>query len=325
MGILPPKSKKKMTINFATFFNSIMSIYLFEGLFILFFFIVDCITFFLMKKLSLKKALANFIFWLLVALAFFVITYFNFSEIKAKEFLAGYTLERVLSLDNIFVFYIIFNFFKLNEESRERILFWGIILAIILRAIFIFIGAALIAKFSFLMYIFGAFLIFTGIKLVIIDEAKENDLNKNPVVRFFKKILPTTTELKGSEFTTRIKGKLFFTPAFIVMILVGITDIVFALDSIPAIFGITLDPFIVITANFFSLMGLRAIFSLITHIIKGFYYIKYALCLILVFIGVKMLIVNYIHIPISISLSFILGTIGLAILASVIKLKLVKN
>jgi tellurite resistance protein TerC len=302
-----------------------MSIYTFELVFILACFIIDCFMFFKLKRLSFKGAVLNFFFWLAIALIFAGIIFFGFNKITAKEFLAGYFLERTLSLDNIFVFYVIFSFFKINEEGKERVLFWGIVLAIILRAIFIFVGAVLIEKFSFLMYIFALFLIFTGLKLILAKESEDKDFNNNRIVKFLKKILPTTDKFQDDDFTMRINGKLFFTPIFITMLLVGFTDIVFALDSIPAIFGITKDPFVVATANFFSLMGLRAIFYLISHIMKHFYYIKYALSAILIFIGIKMMLAGFYHIPITYSLAFIVGSIGLSIIASILFKKNANN
>jgi tellurite resistance protein TerC len=295
-----------------------MNLHLFEVLFLLACFILDCFLFFKFKRLSFKGALINFGFWTAVALGFFASLYFGFNEVKATEFLAGYILERTLSLDNIFVFYIIFNFFKISTEAKQRVLFWGIIIAIILRFLFIFIGAELVSRFYFLMYLFGLFLLFTGLKLLFAKEGNEDDFSNNIIVRICKKILPTTNKTKGDDFTMKIDGKIFFTPVFLVMVLVGFTDLIFALDSIPAIFGITLDPFIVMTANFFSLMGLRAIFFLIAEIIKRFYYIKYALSAILVFIGVKMLIAQIYHISTFYSLLFILGSIGLSILVSLV-------
>ena len=192
-------------------------------------------------------------------------------------------------------------------------------MAIIMRAIFIFLGAVLIEKFGFIMYFFGAFLIFTGIKMVMTQESETVEFDKNLIVRALKKIFPTTNQVDGDKFTIKIQGKTFFTPVFIVLILIAFIDVVFALDSIPAIFGITLDPFIIVTANFFSLMGLRAIFSLITIIIKRFYYIKYALSLILVFVGMKMLIVNFYHVPVSYSLIFIFVSIFVSIIFSIFK------
>jgi tellurite resistance protein TerC len=296
-----------------------MSLYLFEAIYILLFFIVDCIMFVKIKHFSFRGAILNFLFWIAVTLTFFAIVYFSFSQVKASEFLAGYILERTLSFDNIFVFYIIFKFFKLEGKSQERILFWGIIMAIIMRAIFIFLGAVLIQKFGFIMYFFGAFLIFTGIKMVITKESETAEFDKNLIVRALKKIFPTTNQVDGDKFTIKINGKTFFTPVFIVLILIAFIDVVFALDSIPAIFGITLDPFIIVTANFFSLMGLRAIFSLITIIIQRFYYIKYALSLILVFVGIKMLIANFYHVPVGYSLGFIFVSIFVSIIFSIFK------
>jgi tellurite resistance protein TerC len=256
-----------------------------------------------------------------VALAFFAFLNFCFDPIKAKEFLAGYILERTLGLDNIFVFLIIFNFFKVNKEGIERVLFWGILIAIVLRAIFIFVGAALISKFYFVMYIFGAFLVFTGIKLLFMKEGNEDGMEKNFIVRCVNKFLPTTNKFEGDKFIIKENNKNLFTPLFITMVVVAFSDLIFALDSIPAIFGVTLDPFIVLTANFFSLMGLRAMFSLITHVVESFYYLKYALSIILVFVGVKMLIEHYFHISISVSLGIIFGAISIAIIASIFKSK----
>ncbi len=293
-----------------------MNIYTFELIFMLCCFILDCIIFFKVKHFTFRGAVVNFAFWKVVALIFFAILFFEFDKIVAKEFLAGYFLERTLSLDNIFVFYIIFSFFKLTEEGKERVLFWGIIMAIILRACFIFVGAALIAKFNFLMYFFALFLIFTGIKLIIVKE-KEQDFSQNKIINFIKKIIPTTEKMQGDDFTMKINGKLFFTPIFIAMVFVGFTDLIFALDSIPAIFGITTNPFVVLTANFFSLMGLRAIFFLIANVMKHFYYIKYALSAILVFIGIKMMIAPFYHVPIAYSLGFICVSIALSILVSI--------
>ena len=249
--------------------------YLFEITFILICFIIDCVIFFKFKKLSFKGSIINFCFWILVSLLFFITIYFNFSPVKAKEFLSGYLLERTLSLDNIFVFYIIFNFFKISDLAQQRVLFWGIIIAIILRVIFISLGVVLVNKFYFLMYIFGIFLVFTGVKMFFITDNIDKDFSKNIVVKCCKKILPITNKVDGIHFISKINNKIFFTPVFLVMLLIGLVDIIFALDSIPAIFGITLDPFIVITANFFSLMGLRAIFFLILEIISRFYYIKH--------------------------------------------------
>lgn len=282
--------------------------------------LIDIILFFKVRHLSFKGSVLLFLFWVAVTLIFFAFLHFGYDPTKAKEFIVGYTLERTLSLDNIFVFYVIFSFFKINEEGKERIIFWGILLAIVLRILFILAGAVIIAKFSFVLYLFGLFLIFTGIKLLIIkDDDKEKDFEQNTLVKIFKKLLKTTPKFEGDKFYIIENGVKLFTPLFIVMLLIAFSDIIFALDSIPAIFGITLDPLIVITANFFSLMGLRAIFFLITHVIDYFYYIKYALSVILVFIGIKMLIAGFYHIPISFSLMFIFASIAIAIIFSIIK------
>lgn len=297
-----------------------MSFYLSEAILVLFFFGIDIAMFLKLKKLSFKGSIYVFLFWILVALGFFVMLKVNVGDLKAQEFLAGYILERTLSLDNIFVFYVIFNFFKIHEKSKERVLFWGIILAILLRILFIFVGAALVVKFAFLMYIFGGFLVLTGIKLLLSsEEGQGQDFNKNFIVKNFKRVFRATDKFDGDKFYIIENGRRVFTPLFIVMVLIAISDVIFALDSIPAIFGITLDPYIVIFANFFSLMGLRAIFCLISNIISYFYYIKYALSAILVFIGIKMMIMKFYHVPIFYSLLFIFGSIFIAIILSVLR------
>lgn len=295
------------------------SLHLFELIFISIFFLIDTFIFLKYKTFTFKGALLNFAFWLVVALSFFAILFMGFGEVKAGEFLTGYILERILSIDNIFVFYIIFQFFKLDRNIAQKILFLGIILAMLLRVIFILIGAKLVSQFYFVMYFFGAFLIFTGLKLLFVKDDEENqDFSNNIIVKICKKFLPIDEKSTSKNFTIIKNGKLFFTPIFLVMILVGFTDVLFALDSIPAIFGITLDSSIIIMANFLSLMGLRAIFFLISNVIEKFHYIKYALSLILTFIGVKILLANFVHIPVVYSLSFVVISVIIAILLSII-------
>ena len=247
-----------------------MSVYLFEAIFMIACFAIDAIMFFKIKKISFKSSILIFIFWTLVSLAFFTVIYTGFSKTMATEFLTGYILERTLGLDNMFVFILLFASFKVPAEGKERILFWGIVGAILLSILFIYLGAALIATFSFVMYIFGFFLVLTGLKLLVKKE--EKDLKDSKIIKFFQNIIPSTKQYEGDKFYIKQKGRALFTPLFLVLLFVAVVDIIFAIDSIPAIFGITKDPFVVVTANFFSLMGFRAMFFLVSHLMNYFYY-----------------------------------------------------
>lgn len=278
--------------------------------------IVDIISFVKIQKFSFKGSILNFAFWLLMALLFCLHLNLHYSSVQAKEFLAGYTLERILSLDNIFVFYITFKLFNVSEEGQKKVIFGGILIAIILRILFIMLGSILLSKFSFIMYLLGLFLVCTGIKLLFQKESKKVKTEEGMLVKFLRKVFRITPDFHGNKFYIIDNKKILFTPLFLVMMLISILDIVFALDSIPAIFGITQNIFIVITANFFSLMGLRAMFYLITHLIEYCNYIKYSLAAILVFIGVKMLVGGFYHIPVIYSLLFIFISVGIAIMCS---------
>lgn len=293
-----------------------MSVYLFELIFMGACLVLDIFLFFKIKRPSMLSAGLIFGFWLLVAVVFFISLYFGFNQEIGMEFLTGYVLERSLGLDNLFVFVVIFSSFKITETGKERVLFWGIMGAIVLRIIFIYIGATLIEKFAFMMYIFGGFLLLTGIKLLFKKES-EGNVRESLIVRFFKSILPFSSNSKTDKFYEKKK----FTPLFLVLLFVAFVDVVFAIDSIPAIFGITNDPFVVLTANFFSLVGFRAMFFLVSHLMDYFYYIKYALSGILIFIGIKMLLLEFMHVPVVYSLGFIFASIAIAIYASLLKMK----
>ena len=233
----------------------------------------------------------------------------------AMQFMTGYLVEKSLSVDNIFVFLMIFSYFSIPAEHQKRALIIGIIGAIILRAILILMGAWLLESFHWLLYVFGAFLLVTGIKMWI-SANKEPDIADNPVLKFLKRHLPISKQLDGEKFTTQINGSKFYTPLFVVLIMIGVTDVIFAVDSIPAIFAITEDPFIVLTANVFAILGLRALYFLLADLADRFHLLAYGLALVLIFIGTKMLIIDFYKIPIGVALLVTAGLIAGSIFAS---------
>jgi tellurite resistance protein TerC len=236
----------------------------------------------------------------------------------ALAFLTGYLIEKSLSVDNIFVFILIFSFFGVPAAYQHRVLFWGILGALVMRGIFIAIGAALLKEFHWVIYIFGAFLIFTGIRMAVQQEMEVHP-EHNPVVRFFRKLMPVTKNFEGGKFFVRHAGKLMATPLFLVLLVVESTDLVFAVDSIPAIFAVTEDPFIVYTSNVFAILGLRALYFLLANVMDKFQYLKLGLSAVLTFIGVKMVITDFYKIPIGISLAVVAGILTISILASLWK------
>ena len=265
---------------------------------------------------SLKEAIAWSAVWIALALLFDLFLWFKLGNEKALEFLAGYVVEEALSVDNIFVFIVIFAYFAVPPNLQHRVLFWGILSAIVLRAIFIVVGAALIAKFHWILYIFGGFLIFTAIKLAFQPEAEVHP-EKNPLIRFCRKIFPVTLTYDGPKFFVRKEGKRFITPLFLVLVMIETTDIAFATDSIPAIFAITRDPVIIYTSNIFAILGLRTLYFVLANFMKKFRYLKIGLSGVLGFIGVKMLIEPWMKIPIGYSLMIIFGLLIVSVIASV--------
>lgn len=268
-------------------------------------------------EVKIKEALIWTAIWIFMAMLFNYGIYVFMGKIKALEFLTGYVIEKSLSVDNLFVFIMIFTYFNVNPKYQHKILFWGILGALIMRAIFIFAGVALITKFHWIIYIFGGFLVFTGMKMLFHKE-KNLEPEKNPLVRLFKKFMPVTTAEKGDKFFVKIDGKTFATPLFVVLLLVEFTDLIFAVDSIPAILAITSDTFIIFTSNVFAILGLRALYFALAGITQYFHYLKYGLSAILVFVGVKMLVVDIYKIPIVYSLSIILGILIISVVFSLI-------
>ncbi len=270
-------------------------------------------------KVGTRSALLQSAFWVAISLAFAALIFVMLGHIKAVEFLSGYVTEKMLSVDNLFVILLIFSFFKLDEKYHHRVLFWGIIGAVLFRALFIGVGSIVIAQFSWILYIFGAILLYTGIKLFSGKKEEHVDFEHNAVVRYAKKFLRFTSNTHDGKFIVKEGGLWHFTTMFMVLLLVETTDIIFAVDSIPAIFSITQDPFIVFTSNIFAVMGLRALFFLVENILHKFHHLQKGLSFILIFIGVKMLlgIFNF-HLSPVISFAVIVSVLIMSLVLSVI-------
>jgi tellurite resistance protein TerC len=266
---------------------------------------------------SLKEAGVWSCIWIGLALLFNVGVYYLWGQEKALEFLTGYVIEKSLSVDNLFVFLMVFQYFNTPAEYQHRILFWGIVGALILRAIFIATGSALLSNFHWMIYVFGGFLVVTGIKMFLQGDEKLEP-EKNPVVRLFQRMMPVTHDYHGQSFFITKDGKRHATLMMVVLIVVETTDVIFAVDSIPAIFAITTDPFIVYTSNVFAILGLRALYFMLAGVMEMFVYLKVGLSFVLVFVGVKMMLVDVYKIPIGASLGVIGGILLLSVLASLL-------
>ncbi len=237
----------------------------------------------------------------------------------ALSFLTGYLIEYSLSVDNIFVFVLVFGAFGVPPQYQHRVLFWGIIGALLMRGAMIFLGVALIEQFSWIMYIFGGFLVFAGLRMLFSKDDGGIDVENNRALKFARRIIPISDRYDGQKFFTRVNGVRMATPLLLVLIVVELTDLVFAIDSIPAIFAITTDPFLVFTSNIFAILGLRSLYFLLAGIIHRFVYLKTGLAIILGYVGVKLLLVNTFHIPTLVSLSVIIVVLGTSIVASLLK------
>ena len=239
------------------------------------------------------------------------------SHHSALTFLTGYLIEESLSIDNIFVIVLIFQYFAVPAQYQHRVLFWGILGALIMRGLFIGLGAALLARFEWIIYIFGALLIVTGVRMAV-KRDEEFDAEQNPVVKAVRRVLPLTDGYRGKHFFTVEKGRRYATPLLLVQVLVEATDLIFAIDSIPAIFGITRDPFLVFTSNIFAVLGLRSLYFLLASVVTKFWMLKYGLAIILTFVGAKMLLESWIHIPILLSLGVVIALLAASIAGSLI-------
>lgn len=265
-------------------------------------------------EVRLREALGWSAFWVALSLGFNVVVYRTIGPQAGLQWLTGYLVEKALSVDNLFVFLLIFNYFKIPPQYQHRILFWGVLGALVLRAIFILAGAALLARFHFLVYLLGAFLVYTGIRMGFSGGGgPEIDPGNNPIVRFLGRRLPIAREIESGDFFVTKNGRRHATPLLVVLVLVETTDVVFAADSIPAILAITRDTFIVFTSNVFALLGLRAMYFALASLMRLFHYLHYGLALILAFIGTKILLEQVL--PLSMPLS--LGIVGAILLLSV--------
>src|SRR5919109_2854547 len=267
--------------------------------------------------ISIKEASTWSAVWIFLALVFNVAIYLLWGQEKALEFLTAYIIEKSLSIDNLFVFLMIFHYFATPAIYQHRVLFWGILGALIMRAIFIAAGAALLDNFHWMMYVFGAFLIVTGIKMLRQGDHKI-DPKTNPALRLLQRLMPVANEYHDQRFFVRKAAKYTATPLLLVLVIVETTDVIFAVDSIPAIFAITRDPFIVYTSNVFAILGLRALYFLLAGVMEMFRYLKLGLSFVLCFVGAKMLIVDFYKIPIGVSLGVVAAILILAIVASLI-------
>ncbi|MBN1322915.1 MAG: TerC family protein [Methanotrichaceae archaeon] len=263
--------------------------------------------------IGIRESIIWSIIWVLMAFAFNVLIYWWRGPEVAMEFAAGYLIERSLSVDNLFVFMVIFAYFQVPARHQYRVLFWGILVALVLRALFIVTGISLMERFDWLVYVFGAFLIFTGLKLALQKDGHA-DPGNNLVIRLCQRLIPTSSTYHESSFCARLGGRWMVTPLFVVLIAVEVTDLMFALDSIPAVLAITLDPFIVYSSNVFAILGLRALYFALAGCMAMFQYLNYGITAILVFIGTKMLLSEIYPIPVG----YALGVVGLVLIVSVL-------
>jgi tellurite resistance protein TerC len=267
---------------------------------------------------TIREAALWSIVWIVLAFLFNAGIFYFSGQQAGLEFLAGYLIERALSMDNIFVFLIIFSYFGVPSHYQHKVLFWGVLGALIMRSVFIALGATLIARFEWILYIFGVILIVSGWKMMIQKDVEVHP-DKNIFIRLARKLFPVVPGYETPRFFLRKAGKLFITPLFLVLLTVETTDVVFAVDSIPAVFGVTRDPFIIYSSNVFAILGLRAMYFLLAGMMNSFTYLSYGLSLVLIFIGAKMLAEGFIHIPIAISLLVVAAILAISIAASIVR------
>jgi tellurite resistance protein TerC len=272
------------------------------------------------EGLTFKDASVRVAIWVALAMIFGGWVWSHFGPQKGLEYFTGYIIELSLSMDNVFVIAIIFSYFAVPLKYQHRVLFWGILGALVMRGVMIWLGSELVKEYGWIIYAFGAFLLFTGVKLAM-SKDEQYDPSKNPVVKLVKKYIPMTPDFRGNKFWVKEGGKWIATPLFLVLMLVEATDLVFAVDSIPAIFAVTLDPFIVFTANAFAILGLRSMYFMLAGLIHKFYYLKMGLSVLLIFVGIKMLLMHHYKIPTAISLTVIVMILGTAVVASMIRAK----
>lgn len=304
---------------------------LFYGVFIVIVIVMIAIDMLTLKKegvhrVSTKEALLWTTVWIAVSLGFAAWLYFELAHNPAAgpaiaadsvmDFLTGYVLEKSLSVDNIFVFILIFGYFKVPAEYQHRVLLYGVLGAIVLRAIMVALGAVLVSRFEWVLYLFGVFLLYSGIKLMLPENAEDKGLADNPLIGWLHRHMRVSAQLNREKFFTIENGQRMATPLLLTLIVIELSDVVFAVDSIPAVFAVTTDPFIVFTSNIFAVLGLRAMYFLLANVVEKFIYLKYGLAVVLTFIGGKMLVAKWWHIPSFASLTVVFSALMIAILAS---------
>ena len=267
-------------------------------------------------EISIKESLIWTAVWIIQAIIFGIGLYYFMSPQASLDYFTGYLIEKSLSVDNIFVFLMIFTYFSVSSIYQHRVLFWGIFGALVFRFIFIFAGVALLERFHWIIYVFGAFLIFTGIKLGL-EKDKEIHPERNPILKLVRRFVPITKNFHGQHFIVKRGNRIIATPLFVVLVVIETTDVVFALDSIPAIMAITRDPFLIFSANAFAILGLRALYFALSGVMRLFHYLHYGLAFILVYIGIKMLLENVIHISTWFTLGLIVTTLTLSVILSI--------
>lgn len=266
--------------------------------------------------IGFREALAWSAMWIVLALSFAVVVFFWHGKKESLEFVTGYVIELALSIDNLFVFLVLFRYFQVPSEYQHKVLFWGILGALVMRGAFIVAGVGLIRKFEWITYFFGALLIYSGWKLVRQGD-KQVDPDKNPVLRLFRRWMPVTDDYQDGRFWV-MRERLHATPLFIVLLMLETTDVLFAMDSIPAILAITLNAFIVYTSNVFAILGLRSMYFVLSRVMDLFEYLHYGLSIVLIFIGVKMIVSHYYRIPTGIALGVVVGVLGISVLLSIL-------
>jgi len=266
--------------------------------------------------IAFREALLTSFGWIALAMVFALLLYFWHGHTTTLEFLTGYVIELSLSVDNLFVFLLIFRFFKVPPEHQHKVLFWGILGALIMRGIFILLGVGLMRRFEWLAYVFGAMLVYSGIKLFT---QKDMDIQpeRNPVLRVFRRFVPVTPDYEGNKFFVR-QPRLLATPLLVVLLVVETTDLIFAVDSIPAILAITLNAFVVYTSNVFAILGLRSMYFALAGMMDLFHYLHYGLSIVLIFVGIKMILGHHVHIPTVVALGVVAGVLTISVLASVL-------
>jgi tellurite resistance protein TerC len=267
---------------------------------------------------SMREAAGLTALWIGIAAAFGAFVYWKYGYVKAAEFTTGYVVEKALSVDNLFVFLVLFRSLAVPAAYQHRVLFWGILGALITRGLFIFVGAALLDRFHWMIFVFGGFLVLTGLKLFFVAETEPHP-ERNVIVRLFRRLFPLTADYHGASFFVHVDGRRKATPLLLAVVAAEATDVLFATDSIPAVFAISRDPFIVYTSNIFAILGLRALYFLLASIMDRFHYLKYGLAAVLVFVGAKMVTGEHWHVPVHWSLLVILGLLTIAVVASLLR------